>query len=171
MNRIAVLGLGCSIKEFDAKAFDLSIGCNDTWRVAHSEVLVVLNKPSEFTHERLRIINESKPEAFYSQMVIWDTRPNFKKIDFRQGYPERICNLDGIQFDKSYCSPFVAVQIAFKFYDANEIHLFGCDMVDHPHLDRVLCSKIKIHFINLKTALEAKGCKLIVHGDGILKDI
>jgi hypothetical protein len=34
-----------------------------------------------------------------------------------------------------------------------------------------MCDRIKVHFINLKRELLKDECKLIVHGDGILKDI
>jgi hypothetical protein len=169
--KIAILGLGSSIKEFDPKEFELSIGVNDIWKYHKTDAVVCLNKPKEFTQDRLKIINESTPKVFYSQMVIWDVRPDFVKIDILPGYPDRICSLDGPGFNKSYCSPFIAVQIAFKYYFATEIHLFGVDLIDHPFLDRTLCGKIKIHFQNLKIALLAKNCELIINGEGILKDI
>lgn len=118
------------------------------------------------------MINNCKPKAFYSQIVNWDTRPDFVKIDIIPGYPaDRFVDLDVRGYYKSYCSPFVAVQIAYKYYFAEEIHLFGVDMTNHPQLNGEICSKIKIHFRNLKSALLDKNCPLIIHGEGILKDI
>lgn len=169
--KIAVLGLGPSLNLYNPEEYELSIGVNDIWRFHKTDVIVCLDKFSAFTPERLKIIQESKPKAFYSQIVIWDTRPDFRKIDFYPGYPDRLCTLDSRVFYKSFCSPFVACQIAYWHYGATEIHLFGVDLVNHPHLDASLCGRIKIHFRHLKTALVLKGCQLIIHGEGILKDI
>lgn len=166
------MGTGPSIHEFDPEGFDWSIGVNDIWKIYHSDDLVVLNSPKEFAPDRLRIIQDSTPNKFFSQMVIWDTRPDFVKIFLLAGYPDRICTLSLFGgYEKSYCSPFVACQIAFKYYAAQEIHLFGVDMTAHPRLDRPLCAKIKVHFQNLQAALIQKHSKIIVHGDGILKDL
>jgi hypothetical protein len=172
MNRIAVLGTGPSIHEFDPDGYDWSIGVNDIWKFYHSEDIVCLNAPKEFTPERLRIIQNSTPNKFFSQMVIWDTRPDFSKIDIRPGYPDRVCSIDRFGgYEKSFCSPFIAAQIAYRYYAAREIHLFGVDLTAHPKLDRALCGRIKVHFENLQAALIPKYSRLIVHGQGILKDL
>jgi hypothetical protein len=168
---VAVLGLGSSLAEFQPEEFELSIGVNDIWRKVKTDVVVCLNHPKEFTFERLAIINNCTPRAFYSQMVVWDTRPDFRKINFIPGYPDNFVNLDLFTFHKSYFSPFVSIQIAYKYYFADEIHLFGCDMTNHPVLHGDLIDDIKKHFINLKSALAAKNCLLTVHGNGILKDL
>lgn len=167
---IAVLGLGPSLNSYTPD-FDLSIGVNDIWRTIKTDVVVCLDNPSVFNPDRLKIINECTPKAFYSQMVIWDTRKDFVKIDFLLGYPDNIVQFNTPALHKSLCSPFVACEIAFKYYFADEIHLFGVDLINHPHLDHVLCAKIITHFRNLKTVLTQKGCHLVVHGEGILKNI
>jgi hypothetical protein len=170
--KIAILGTGYSLSEFNAADFDLSIGVNDIWRLVKSDVVVCINPVKDFTPERYKVIHECKPQAFYSQIVNYDTRPDFVKIDIIDGYgAERYVNLDVPGYYKSYCSPFVAVQIAFKVYHAEEIHIFGVDMTNHPHLNGQLCGKIRTHFINLKAALTLKGCQLIIHGNGILANI
>ncbi len=169
--KIAILGLGPSLKEFNSVDFGLSIGVNDIWRYVKSEAVVCLDNARAFNSDRLKVINDCKPEAFYSQIINWDTRPDFKKIDILPGYPEKICNLDLPQFHKSFCSPFVACQIAYRYYRATEIYLFGVDLINHPYLDASICAKIKTHFVNLKLALKSKNCDLIIHGEGILKVI
>jgi hypothetical protein len=171
VKKIAVLGLGQSVAEFNPEGFIFSIGVNDIWQYVHTDVVVCLDKRGAFTPDRLRTIDNCKPKAFYSQMACWDRRPDFKKIEFVDNYPDRTCDLSGYKFQKSFCSPFVAVQVAYRFYGATEIHLFGVDMVDHPHLNKGLLEKIKIHFSNLKRELIKNGCRLIIHGDGILKGI
>jgi hypothetical protein len=169
--RIAALGLGPSLKNFNASDFDLSIGVNDIWRHVQTDVVVCLDYPNIFSPDRLKIINECKPKAFYSQIVAWDTRKDFVKIDFLPGYPDNFVQFETPKLHKSICSPFVAAEIAFKYYYADEIHLFGVDLINHPNFDRTLCDKALTHFRNLKTALELKGCKLVVFGSGILKDL
>jgi hypothetical protein len=167
--KIAVLGLASSVSEFNAADFDFSIGVNDIWRIVNADAVVCLDNRKAFTQDRLKVIDECKPQAFYSQIVAWDVRPDFRKIDIAPGYPDTYCNLNAYQ--KSYCSPFVAVQIAWKIYKATEIHLFGVDLLNHPHLDQQLCVKIKSHFRHLKKALTERGCPLIIHGQGILIDL
>ena len=170
--KIAILGLGYSLTDFNSEEFDLSIGVNDIWRIVKSDIVCCFNHPNDFIPDRLIVIQDCKPQAFFSQMVIWNTRPDFVKINILPGYPaDRYCDLNLTDYYKSFCSPFIAVQIAFKVYHATEIHLFGCDMNNHPNLNGSICDKIKIHFINLKTALNLKNCPLIIHGQGILKDI
>lgn len=169
--KVAVLGLGASLGLFRSEEFDLSIGVNDIWRFVNSDVVVCLDPPKAFTNDRWKYIDSCKPKAFYSQIVNYDVRPDFVKIELQPGYPESVCNIDSRMLAKSFCSPFVAVQIAFKYYQAVEIHLFGVDLVNHPNLDSTLCRKIKNHFQNLKNALKTKNCQIIVHGEGILKDL
>jgi len=169
--KIGILGLGPSLKEFNPIEYDLSIGVNDIWRAVKTDIVVCLNPRKDFIPDRLKYIDECKPQVFYSQIVNWDTRPDFRKIDILPGYPDSFCRLDSPAYQKSYCSPFIAVQIAWKIYKATEIHLFGVDMTNHPHLDQQLCRKIRIHFRHLKSALDQKGCQLIIHGEGILKNL
>jgi len=169
--RIAILGLGPSIAEYEKDTFDYSIGVNDIWRYHQTDAVVCLDYPKVFKPDRLAVINDCKPKAFYSSMVIWDTRPDFVKINLHPGYPDYSCNIDSPILYKSYCSPFVGVQVAYKYHHATEIHIFGVDLTNHHHLKGKICDKIKLHFTNLKKALEEKGCKLIIHGQGILKDL
>ena len=168
--KIAVCGLGESIKLYTPE-YNLTIGVNDIWRAIKTDVVVCLDNPSVFNPDRLKVINECKPQAFYSQMVVWDTRKDFVKIDFLPGYPDNLVQFDTSALHKSLCSPFVACEIAYKYYFADEIHLFGVDLLSHPNLNGELCTKIKLHFKNLKTALTENNCKLIIHGNGILKDL
>lgn len=171
IKKIAVLGLGESLSLFNPEEFDLSIGSNDIWRAFKSDVVVCFDYKRAFTADRWQYIENCKPEAFYSQIVEYDTRPEFVKINIASGYPDGGCNLDTNYLQKSCCSPFIAVQIAWKYYFADEVHLFGVDMTNHPNLNGDTCITIKRHFQHLKNALKQKNCLLVVHGEGILKDI
>jgi len=173
MGKIAILGLGPSLSLFRPEGFDLTIGVNDIWRYYHAEIIVCVDHSSAFKRwpDRLLVINHSRPKIFYSQVVNWDWRPDFKKITILPGYPDRGLNLDAPGFYKSYCSPFVAVQIAYKLHAATDIHIYGVDLTNHPHLDRQLCAKIKNHFSYLFTALRSRGVTITVHGEGILTNL
>lgn len=171
MVKIAVLGLGTSLADFKVEDFDLSVGVNDIWRFVNTDVVVCLDYPKAFTADRWRYIEGCKPKAFYSQIVDYDVRPDFVKINLAPGYPDGGCNINTNFLQKSFCSPFVAVQIAWKYHFADEIHLFGVDMTNHPNLNGDVCEKIKSHFQHLKNALKEKNCLLVVHGEGILKDL
>lgn len=170
MGKVAVLGLGQSLSLFTPEGFDLTIGVNDIYRKIKTDVVVCLNRASDFNAERLRWITDCNPKAFFSQIVSWDTKPVFRKIDFEPGYPDRYIDITRKRLWKSYFSPFVAVQIAYKYYDATEIHLYGIDMTNHPHLNGDLCRKIKIHFSLLRKDLERHDVKVVVHGSGILAE-
>lgn len=174
--KIAVLGIGPSLKLFTPEYgvqlhYDYTIGVNDIWRYVPTNAVVCLDHKSAFKGDRFQYIESCTPEIFYSQIVNYDTRKDFKLIALTKTFPDTFCNLDIPEINKSLCSPFVACGIAYKYHNATEIHLFGVDLIQHPNLDLKMKMRIKTHFINLKAALLEKGCKLIIHGDGILKSI
>jgi hypothetical protein len=171
MKKIAILGLGDSLKLFNPLEFELSIGVNDIWRHFKTDVVVCLDHRNVFNADRLFWIDTCTPKIFYSQIVSYDIRPDFQLIKLTSYFPERVCNLDIPEINKSLCSPFVACGIAYKFYNAKEIHVFGVDLIGHKNLDLKMCERIKTHFRNLKIALKEKGCELIIYGEGILKNI
>ena len=171
MATVAVLGLGPSLSLYNPGDFEHSIGVNDIWRYHQVEAVVCVDKRQNFSRERMEVIDSCRPDKFYSQMGWCNTRPDFQKIEILGNYPDITCDLSHNSFQKSFCSPFIAVQIAFRWYDGTDIHLFGVDLVDHPNLKGEMCRRIKIHFINLKKTLSSYGCHLTVHGEGILKDI
>lgn len=170
MGAVAVIGLGPSVDLYK-NDYVISIGVNDIWRKVHTDAIVCLDRQRVFNSDRLGVINASRPHAFYSQIVQWDTRPDFKYINLLPGYPDRHIDLHADGYYKSFCSPFVAVQIARKIYEADEIHLFGVDMNNHPHLNGDILKKIRLHFRNLKAALEKEGCRMVVFGTGILTEL
>ena len=115
--KIAVLGLGESIHEFNPELFDVSIGVNDIWRIVHSDHIVCVDHRERFTPERLAIIDASTPGLFYSHLPEWKHRPDYCGITLQHDYPNYICQLDIDAIPKSLCSPFVAAAIAYKFHD------------------------------------------------------
>jgi hypothetical protein len=169
--RIAVLGLGPSLSLFNPDDFPIAVGVNDIWRYVQCEVVVCVDRRCAFNDERMKIIDECTPVAFYSQIANYEIRSDFVQIFLLPGYPDNFVQFESKELHKSFCSPFVAAQIAFKYYDATEIHLFGVDMINHPSINAKMREMIKIHFTNLAKALRERNCAFIVHGEGILKNI
>jgi hypothetical protein len=167
---IDVLGLGPSLDLYK-KNGNISIGVNDIWSRVQTDYIVCVDLPDKFTPERLKVIQESNPIKFYSHLDEYKERPDFEKIELLPYYPNQVCQLNTKQLPKSLCSPFVACVIAFKFLGATEIHLYGVDLINHPHLDKKQCEKIKVHFRNLKIALRQKHCEFVIFGDGILRNL
>ncbi len=170
MAKVAILGLGESLSLYDKDRFDLSIGCNDIWSRVKTDYVVCVDEPTRFSPERLRAIQTSEPISFYSHLNSWSERGDFIKITLQSYYPSYICDLDVPDLPKSLCSPFVACAVAYKFHSPSEIHLFGVDLITHPHLSKNI-ERIKLHFLNLKRALNGKGILLIVHGNGALSEL
>ena len=169
--KIAILGLGPSLSLFNPVEFDLSIGVNDIWARVKTDIVVCLDARSSFKPQRLEVIENCRPQKFYSQIINYDTHPGFELIKLASYYPDKFCVLDIPEINKSLCSPFVACGIAYKYYNPSEIHLFGVDLTGHAHFDSKQLERIKLHFQNLKLALQNKGCELVVHGDGYLKGL
>lgn len=165
---VNVLGLGPSLELFEG---GFCIGVNDIWSKVLTDVVVCVDERERFTPERMATIDGCRPDAFYSHLNDYKDRPDFKRIELLPYYPDYVCQLDLVELPKSLCSPFIACVIAWKYYDAKEIHVYGVDLLNHPNLDRIMCRKIVQHFKTLKIALREKGCSLIIHGNGILKDI
>jgi len=170
MGKVAVCGLGPSIDLYKPE-YDLSIGVNDIWSKVKTDYIVCVDRKERFAAERLKIINDSKPIKFFTQLEEWNYRSDYCKIELQPYYPDYVCQLGIKQIPKSFCSPFVACAIAFNYFHASEIHLFGVDMNNHPNLKGGTLDKIKLHFKNLKIALRQNGCEMIIHGDGILKSL
>lgn len=180
--KIAVLGLGPSLSLYTPE-YDLTIGVNDIWSRVKTDYVVCVDKREGFSNEpeRLKVIDECKPIKFYTQFPTlehpevkdYSDREDYEHIELLPYFPNSVaqCQLHLKQLPLSLCSPFIATVIAYKFHQATEIHLFGVDMTNHPHLNGKTCERIKLHFYNLKIALAQKGCKLIIHGAGILQNI
>lgn len=168
--KIAILGLGQSVDLYQHDE-DFAIGVNDIWRKFPTEYVVCLDAPQRFEPDRLKNINESAPFAFYSQLTEWSHRPDFVPITLQPQYPDYICQIDLPSLPMSHCSPFVAAVVAYKFHRATEIHLYGVDLINHPHLAPSTVNRIRRHFANLKTALAMRRVGFIVHGSGVLRSL
>lgn len=162
-----MLGLGPSLELYKG-GYDLTIGVNDIWSRVQTDHIVCVDEPARFTPERMETINASKPQRFYTHLDSWSHRSDIFRIELQPNYPNYICLLNTLTVPKSLCSPFVAAAVAYKFHDADEIHLYGVDLVNHPLLHPQSVIKIVLHFKHLKMALKSAGCRMVIHGEGVL---
>jgi hypothetical protein len=176
---VAVLGLGESLKYYNKDGWDATIGVNDIWRQVQTDYVVCVDMKCRFTPERLKVIEECRPKTFYSIFPTWEhpkvndwaDRPDIQHIELQHDYPNYVCQLDIPAVPKSLCSPFVAAAIAFKYLGADELHVFGVDLLTHPTLKDQQCARIKQHFTTLKAALKQAGCGIVFYGNGILTSL
>lgn len=165
MGTIDVLGMGESLYLHDGK--NITFGVNDIFSIKPVDYLVCVDKKARFTQERLKWIEGSTPEKFFSQLWEWRTHPRFELIELQGFYPGNSVNLDANELPKSLFSPYVAVALAYRMFKPQKIRLFGVDMTTHKHLknDRV---RIQKHWLAMKRALRERGCIAEVYGNGLL---
>lgn len=165
-NTVDILGLGESLALHSGN--NPTFGVNDIFRVKPVDHLVCVDFKSAFSPERLKIIESSLTCQFYSHLDEWRTMPNFNKILLHQfDNGANMANLDSEKISKSCFSPYVAIGLAWRIYKPEGIRIFGVDMVSHPHLGNQT-EKIKRHWAEMKKALNNKGCKVEVFGNGLL---
>lgn len=121
-----IVALGETAKDWIPRGH--SIGVNDSWRWGKpTDSLLVCNRPSNFTEERLKIITESKPKTFYSHKSNWAYAfPAWQKINLCQWYGRLVKG----QHYSSNTSPFIAMTLAYNL-GAKDIILWGVQLLDH----------------------------------------
>ena len=168
---IDILGLGESISLYRTNN-NITFGVNDIYRKIDVDYLVCVDDKKKFTEDRLKYIENNKAKAFYSQLDCWEYLPNYQKIELQNRYPDYECDLLSNAIPKSVYSPFIAICLAYKIFKPSIINLYGVDMINHPHLSNSMTiNRILRHTLNLKVSLNSYCCELIVHGNGILKNL
>lgn len=127
-NTVHVIGLGETAKDFIPDG-NLTIGVNDVYGCGRN---VCVDRPNVFSPERLETIKTLPVESFYSHLDDWSFMPTFKKIELKN------INAHNDRWNEfipsSNNSPFVACGVAYKYYGAKEIRLWGVDFNDHPNI-------------------------------------
>lgn len=140
INKCLVLGLGKSASE--AKGLDRfrTIGVNDVARFHHTpDVLVILDKPSRFTPERLQFISMTQPKdsAYVCYVDAWS---KYLKDARLKALRTTRFNANGWFFaDQVYhyrTSPFAAMSLAVT-WGVDKIGLLGVDLLDDHHMGRL----------------------------------
>lgn len=127
-----IVATGDSAKDWTPNGY--SIGVNDAGKFQRPlDALLICNRPSEFTPNRMQIITSTKPNVFYSHKPSWESYfPDWKKIRLHAwaGTLHDWHRNDGPHAYSSNTSPIIAITLAYNL-GATEIILWGCDFVNH----------------------------------------
>ena len=169
MNKKAyVLGTGESLNKCPFLDGWETWGVNDIFAYHPVDYLVNVNHPADFNPERLKVINESTPKAFYSQYSLsWSHREDYKKIVL--GHP---IDLKATYASYSITSPFVAAVLAYKS-GASCIVIYGVDLLTHRNF-RSANRRMRItnDFKKLREQIEVEGKEIYVGSKtSILSDV
>lgn len=161
---VDILGLGPSVSLHSGD--NITFGVNDIFRIKPVDYVVCVDGKNRFTPERLRVIEDCMPLVLFSQLEEWKTHPSYGQIKIQKSFSERV-DLNTAEIQKSIFSPYVAVGLAWRMFHPDTIRVFGVDMTDHKHLTKEK-DRILKHWKALVLALNKKGCKVEVHGSGLL---
>lgn len=154
---VTIVALGETAKDWIPRGH--LIGCNDAFRWGKpTDSLLVCNRPSNFTEERLKIITESKPKTFYSHKSNWAYAfPDWKKINLCQWYGRLV---KGMHYS-SNTSPFIALTLAYNL-GAKDIIMWGVDFKTHSlwSEENPYTKKEVDTYMELITALKEQGVKV-----------
>lgn len=157
---VNVIGLGDTATEFKPDG-NLTIGVND---VQCCDAKVCVDRISAFTQERFRkIINPYPKAGFFTQLHEWDLNQQ-KHVNIILLKAVHAHNNRWNEFiPSSNNSPFVACGVAYKFFGATEIRLYGVDFNDHQNINGAMREQSVKDFILLQKILNEKGCRIIPH--------
>ena len=156
---IHILGLGESLDEYSPDG-NKTIGVNDIHSRIKTDFVVCIDHPKAFNSERLKTIQETNCEGFYSQVDDWSNVQNFNKIELNKGRGI-IKDLDSSGFCYSISSPYVAAVLAYKL-GAKEIVLHGVDFRTHENFKDHRREKALRDFKELDSAFKLRGVSLFV---------
>jgi len=161
---INVIGLGDTAKEFNPDG-NLTLCVNDTNRLCDYRVIV--DRFSAFSKGRqfalMYNLVERTSKGVFSQLPEWDILKdkNFTHINLKAIHAHN--NRWNEFIPSSNNSPFVACGVAYKYFNATEIRLWGVDMLDHPHLNGAMREQSVKDFKLLQKILNEKGRRIIPH--------
>lgn len=161
---VNVIGLGATAKEFKPDG-NICIGVNNaiTSSFGSYDYQVCVDKPMAFNARKFADICSIGMEVkgFFTQLEEWHRFPTFRKINLKAVHAHN--NRWNEFIPSSNNSPFVACGIAYKYFAATEIRLFGVDFNDHPNINGATREQAVKDFQMLQKILNEKGCRIIPH--------
>lgn len=155
--KVNVIGLGATAKDFKPDG-SITIGVND---VQGTDAIVCVDRIAAFSTERAHLIFSNVTATFFSHIEDWQSVPMYKHIDLKAVHAHN--NRWNEFIPSSNNSPFVACGVAYKYFNATEIYLWGVDFNDHPNINGAMREQAVIDFALLQKILNKKGCKIIPH--------
>lgn len=126
--KVSVIGLGETAKDFKPDG-SITIGVNDT---LNCDYQVCVDTPTAFSDERFETIIKLPVKKFFTQKLEWKIYRDIVEI-----LPKNIGAFNN-RWDKfipcSNNSPFAACAVAYKYFGAKEVYLYGVDFNTHPVL-------------------------------------
>ena len=166
---VNVIGLGATAQEFKPDG-SLTLCVNDTNRLCDYRVIV--DRYSAFSDGRqfslMYNLAERTKSGVFSQLTEWDILKykNFTHIDLKAVHAHN--NRWNEFIPSSNNSPFVACGVAYKYFNATEIRLWGVDFNDHPNINGAMREQSVKDFQLLQKILNEKGCRIIPHENSYL---
>lgn len=184
--KVSIIGLGATAKDFKPDG-SISIGVND---VQGCDYQVCVDRPSAFTNERISnfksIAIDYLSEVAQSYKIYDEldfVMPTFKMFTQINEWKELLrIEIEPIELKaiaahgdrwgkfipSSNNSPFVACGVAWKFFAATEIYLYGVDFQDHPNINGAMREQAVEDFKLLQKILNVRGCFIYPHQDSYL---
>lgn len=163
---IHIIGLGPTAQHFKPDG-NITIGVNDEF---FCDYQVCVDRPKAFNGYRLNtiigIILSDRCKAFYSHLEEWNICENFRKIELKAVHAHNDRWNEFIPSSNN--SPFVACGVAYKYFNATEIILWGCDFLNHQHLNGEMREQTVRDFKLLQGILNKKGCVIKPHPNSYL---
>lgn len=132
---ISIIGCGDTAKDWIPRGHTL--GVNDSWKWGKpTDSLVICNRPTNFTNDRLKTIVESKPKTFYSHKSNWAyVFPAWQRIRLKEWIGDFQPRMDKLPLGDRHCYysntiSFIALSLCYQL-GATEIIMWGCDFVNH----------------------------------------
>jgi hypothetical protein len=154
---INIIGCGETGANWDGTGH--SIGVNDCWKFGKpTDLLMVLNRRSTFTPDRIKIIEDSKPKDFYCNLEEWRRSFNDMKLITTTRWNNAFIN-DVIYHSKT--SPFCAMSLAYNL-GFRTLVLWGVDFQTHHIFSpgKYAYDNEKLMYHSFIKVLKDKGCKV-----------
>ena len=163
-----VFGLGPSLQDVrEVESDSIRIGVNDILKHFKTDYIVCIDRMRSFSPERFTMIyNNTVP--MFTHLSERDLPYKGKRVNIElQEHRGEFFSIE--KFAISYCSPFVAMQVAAKM-GASEIVVCGVDLNNHKLNTRM--RDMRYHFDELRQKLESQGIKVTSMSDpeGALKN-
>lgn len=165
-----VLGTGPTLSHYQQSNIT-TFGVNDIFSYLPVDHLLVVDHPWSFkSNDRVKVIENSTPLQFYSQIEYWKQffPETFNKVKLKPTRGE--VDLIAPELSYSFDSTFIACILAYK-KGFTEIITFGVDFLKHPRLTRHEKNILR-NYAKLRDAFNDVGVKLYVgHKDSRLSKV
>lgn len=161
--KVHVIGLGATAKDFKPDG-NTTIGVN---QVKNTDVTVCVDSVARMreTGRMYEMIAVSGYKMF-TQFKEWNHFFVVEQIELKAVHAHAYRWNQFIPSSNN--SPFVACGVAYKFFNATEIYLWGVDFHDHPHITGAMRDRAVEDYKLLQSLLNRRGCKIIPHPESYL---